>query len=118
MRTRVLHRPIVFLRVRCNMCVRCSILVLLRKLFVVAFVRRRIVRFSIPDCRVHVYVQTARAHVDCSTAGTKARCARRFVAPTRQWRAVHNVRLNEGLYSEINRPCPIYGSTQVRSRTN
>jgi len=36
MRTRVLRRPIVFLRVRCSICVRCSILILLRKLFVVA----------------------------------------------------------------------------------
>jgi len=109
MRTRVLRRPIVFLRVRCNICVRCSILILLRKT-----VRCRIVRFSIPDCRLHVYVQSARAHVDCNTEDMKARRARRFVAPTRQWRAVHNVRMSEGPYSEINRPCPVlwlYAST-------
>jgi hypothetical protein len=31
MRTRVLRRPIVFLRVRCSICVRCSILTLLIK---------------------------------------------------------------------------------------
>ena len=31
MRTRVLRRPIVFLRVRCSICVRCSILILLIK---------------------------------------------------------------------------------------
>jgi len=31
MRTRVLSRPIVFLRVRCSFCVRCSILILLIK---------------------------------------------------------------------------------------
>ena len=33
-----------------NICVRCSILILLIKLSVVAFVRCRIVRCSIPDC--------------------------------------------------------------------
>jgi len=40
MRTRVLRRPIVFLRVRCSICVRCSILILLIKT----------VRCSIPHC--------------------------------------------------------------------
>ena len=40
MRTRVLLRPIVFLRVRCSICVRCNILILLIK----------IVRYSIPHC--------------------------------------------------------------------
>jgi hypothetical protein len=56
MRTRVLRRPIVFLRVRCSIpilliklfvvaFVRCSIPILLIKLFVVAFVR-----CSIPHC--------------------------------------------------------------------
>jgi len=44
MHTRVLRRLIVFLRVRCN------ILILLKKLFVVALVCCSIVRCSIPHC--------------------------------------------------------------------
>jgi hypothetical protein len=49
MRTRVLRRSTVFLRVRCN------ILILLIKLFVVEFVRCNIVRCSIPHCTVLSY---------------------------------------------------------------
>jgi len=45
MRTRVLHRPIVFLRVRFGICVRCSIPILLIKT-----VRCSIVRCSISHC--------------------------------------------------------------------
>ena len=45
MRKRVLRRPIVFLRVRCSICVRCNILIFLLKMFVEAFVR-----CSIPHC--------------------------------------------------------------------
>ena len=37
MRTRVLLRPIVFLRVRYSNCVRCNILILLINLFVIAY---------------------------------------------------------------------------------
>jgi len=43
MRTRVLRRPLVFLRVCCSICVRCSILILLIKI-----VRCSIIRCSIP----------------------------------------------------------------------
>jgi hypothetical protein len=53
MRTRVLRRPIVFLRFPCSILilltktVRCSMLILLIKLFVVAFVRCSVIRCSI-----------------------------------------------------------------------
>jgi len=36
-RTRVLRRPIVFLRVRCSICFRCNILIVLIKVLVVAY---------------------------------------------------------------------------------
>ena len=54
MRTRVLRRPIVFLRVRCSNCFRCGIVILLIKLFVVTFVR-----CSIPHCICRLPVQLA-----------------------------------------------------------
>jgi hypothetical protein len=44
--------PIVFLRVRCSICIGSRILILLIKLFVVAFVCRSIVRCSIVRCSI------------------------------------------------------------------
>ena len=48
MRTRLLRRPIVFLHVRCSICVRCCILILLIKT----------VRCSIPHCTLHYCLST------------------------------------------------------------
>jgi hypothetical protein len=75
MRTSVLRRPIVFLRVRCSICISSRILILLIKLFVVAsfvvvfvcrsIVRCRIVRCSIPHSTLTSSIPTnlAQQHV-------------------------------------------------------
>ena len=65
-RMRVLRRPKEFLSVRFSICVRCNILILLTKLFVVEFIR-----CSIPHCvcvcvcvctRVYIYIYIVTGH--------------------------------------------------------
>ena len=69
MRTHVLLRPIVFFRVRCSICVRCSILILFIKLFVVAFVLCSISHRTIPAIRCSM--QAIKKGIDTLTYPTR-----------------------------------------------
>jgi hypothetical protein len=61
MRMRVPRRPIVLIRVRFNTFVRCKILILLKKLFVVEFVycsRTQSVCVCVGRVYIHIYIVT------------------------------------------------------------